>query len=68
MGAKRPPAIFFIAGLLLSIVVSAGAMAQTSFYGKYRGTVTDINDPMALGRIKATVPAVFGATTSPKFP
>ena len=31
------------------------------FFGKYRGLVTDNNDPLMLGRILAKVPAVFGA-------
>lgn len=31
-----------------------------SFYGKYRGVVTDIEDPLMIGRIKATVPDVMG--------
>jgi uncharacterized protein involved in type VI secretion and phage assembly len=31
------------------------------FYGKYRGLVSDNQDPENLGRIKATVPAVLGA-------
>ncbi len=30
------------------------------FYGKYRGIVTDINDPLMIGRIKANVPDVMG--------
>ena len=30
------------------------------YYGKYRGQVTDNNDPGNLGRIKATVPRVMG--------
>lgn len=30
------------------------------YYGKYRGQVTDNNDPSNLGRIKATVPRVLG--------
>ncbi len=30
------------------------------FFGKYRGTVTDINDPLNMGRIKANVPDVMG--------
>lgn len=33
------------------------------FFGKFRGTVTDIDDPDKLGRIKATVPSVMGADT-----
>lgn len=32
------------------------------FYGKYRGTVTDNDDPTARGRLKVRVPAVMGDT------
>lgn len=35
-----------------------------SFHGKYRGTVTDNQDPQMLGRIKARVPDVFGSDDS----
>jgi hypothetical protein len=35
---------------------------QNRFYGKYRGTVTDVDPPTL--RIKATVPAVLGTTPS----
>ena len=31
-----------------------------TFFGKYRGIVTDINDPLMLGRVRARVPDVFG--------
>ena len=31
-----------------------------TFYGKYRGIVTDINDPLQIGRIRAMVPDVMG--------
>lgn len=31
-----------------------------TFYGKYRGTVTDNKDPLMMGRIKAKVPDVMG--------
>lgn len=31
-----------------------------AFYGKYRATVTDIQDPLTMGRVKAKVPDVFG--------
>jgi hypothetical protein len=34
------------------------------FYGKYRGTVADTNDPSSLGRIQANVPAVLGDVQS----
>lgn len=30
------------------------------FYGKYRGIVTDARDPEMRGRIRASVPGVFG--------
>ena len=30
------------------------------YYGKCRDTVTDVNDPEMLGRIRAIVPAVMG--------
>jgi uncharacterized protein involved in type VI secretion and phage assembly len=30
------------------------------FYGKYRGVVTDVNDPLSMGRIRARVPDVMG--------
>ena len=30
------------------------------FYGKYRGIVSDIQDPLMLGRIRARVPDVMG--------
>jgi uncharacterized protein involved in type VI secretion and phage assembly len=35
-------------------------MMKKTFYGKYRGIVTKINDPLQIGRIKATVPDVMG--------
>jgi uncharacterized protein involved in type VI secretion and phage assembly len=31
-----------------------------NFYGKYRGTVTDIQDPLMIGRVRAKVPDVLG--------
>ncbi len=34
------------------------------FYGKYRGIVTDIQDPLMQGRIKARVPEVLGDAES----
>lgn len=30
------------------------------FYGKYRGVVTDTNDPLKIGRVRARVPDVTG--------
>ena len=37
---------------------------MSTFYGKYRGLVTDIQDPLMLGRIKAQVPDVMGSDDS----
>ncbi|MCL2691727.1 MAG: phage baseplate assembly protein V [Candidatus Bathyarchaeota archaeon] len=35
-----------------------------SFFGKYRGVVTDNKDPLKLGRIRAKVPVIFGENDS----
>lgn len=35
-------------------------MNENPFYGKYRGIVTDNRDPNGIGRIRATVPDVYG--------
>ena len=37
---------------------------MTQFFGKYRGVVTDIQDPLMTMRIKASVPDVYGDGTS----
>lgn len=34
---------------------------RSHYFGKYRGTVTDNNDPTSRGRLKVKVPAVLGA-------
>jgi uncharacterized protein involved in type VI secretion and phage assembly len=47
------------------LVVELAAQSRERFYGKYRGTVTDVNDPESLGRIKAKVPEVLGDLDSP---
>lgn len=39
-------------------------MSDQQFFGKYRGTVMEITDPMQLGRIRAKVPDVLGDETS----
>ena len=36
----------------------------SSYFGKYRGQVSDNKDPLMLGRIRAKVPAVFGDNES----
>ncbi|HEY7043073.1 MAG TPA: phage baseplate assembly protein V [Nocardioidaceae bacterium] len=37
---------------------------NSPFLGKYRGVVTDIEDPLMIGRIRATVPDVLGSDES----
>lgn len=37
---------------------------KDGFFGKYRGVVTDLRDPLQLGRIRARVPDVMGDTES----
>ncbi len=39
-------------------------MSEDKFWGKYRGVVTDINDPLMTMRIKAKVPDVYGDQAS----
>ena len=39
------------------------ARADAAYYGKYRGTVADNEDPEGRGRLKLTVPSLFGADT-----
>ncbi|MDR0493413.1 MAG: phage baseplate assembly protein V [Nitrososphaerota archaeon] len=34
------------------------------YFGKYRGTVTENQDPLKIGRIRANVPAIFGDNNS----
>jgi uncharacterized protein involved in type VI secretion and phage assembly len=50
----------------------SGASRQTPHYGKYRGTVTDNQDPKNLGRVKAKVPEVLNEVETgwalPAFP
>lgn len=42
----------------------AGGLSGPRFYGKYRGTVTDSQDPLMIGRIRAQVPEVTGEVDS----
>lgn len=37
---------------------------MSTFFGKYRGIVSDVNDPLFQGRIKARVPDVLGGDES----
>jgi uncharacterized protein involved in type VI secretion and phage assembly len=42
----------------------AGGASSPRFYGMYRGTVTDNQDPLMIGRIRARVPEVTGEADS----
>jgi hypothetical protein len=48
-----------------SLVVDIAQAAREKVYGKYRGTVADVDDPQQVGRIKVLVPAVLGTEVSP---
>lgn len=37
---------------------------MTQFFGKFRGIVTDINDPLMIGRVRAKVTDVYGENDS----
>lgn len=52
-------------GTLEKLVVELATQARTRHFGKYRGLVTDNEDPAAIGRIKAQVPEVFGELSTP---
>ena len=41
-----------------------GGALNGRFFGKYRGIVSDNQDPLMIGRIRATVPDVMGADES----
>lgn len=47
------------------LVVELATQARTRHFGKYRGLVTDNEDPAAIGRIKAQVPELFGELSTP---
>ena len=41
---------------LFILMIPTGVLGQTGFFGVYRATVTEVADPMMLGRIKVLVP------------
>jgi len=47
------------------LVVELAEQSRSRFYGKYRGLVSDVDDPSAMGRIRAQVPEVLGDVESP---
>jgi len=52
-------------GTMERVIVELASEARERFYGKYRGTVDDVDDPETLGRIKVRVPEVYGNVVSP---
>ena len=48
-----------------SLLVELTEKTRDRFYGKYRGLVTDVDDPEKLGRIVAQVPEVFEEEETP---
>jgi len=50
---------------LEDMVVRIQEWVDSHYFGKYRGLVTDIDDPEGLGRITAQIPAVLGEEESP---
>ena len=42
------------------LIVELNEHRRSHYYGKYRGVVTDPDDPEKMGRIKAQVPAIYG--------
>jgi hypothetical protein len=47
------------------LLVEIGEQQRSRYYGKYRGVVTDVDDPRSIGRIRANVPEVLTDTESP---
>ena len=47
------------------LVVELAEQQRSRYYGKYRGIVTDVDDPEHIGRLKARVPEVLGDVESP---
>lgn len=49
---------------LFILMIPTGVLGQTGFFGVYRATVTEVADPMMLGRIKVLAPSVLGGLES----
>jgi uncharacterized protein involved in type VI secretion and phage assembly len=43
-----------------NLLVEVAEFIRDRFFGKYRGVVTDVDDPDNLGRIRASVPEIYG--------
>ncbi len=50
---------------LEEMLVHVAETQRSRYYGKYRGVVTDVNDPENMGRIKAQVPEIYQEEESP---
>jgi hypothetical protein len=48
-----------------SLLYDLAEQSRSRHYGKYRGLVRDVDDPLKLGRIRASVPSVYGDQDSP---
>lgn len=46
------------------LVADLARQVRQKYYGKYRGFVSDNQDPEQLGRVRLTVPSVFGETVT----
>ena len=49
--------------VFLSIALLAAPAIADAVCGKYRGLVVETNDPLLLGRVQVSVPALLGAAT-----
>ena len=52
-------------GTVERLIVEVAEQQRSRYYGKYRGLVTDVEDPDRLGRIRTRVPEVLGDLESP---
>lgn len=46
-------------------LVDLAEFQRNHYFGKYRGIVEDVDDPLGIGRIRAQVPAVYADQQSP---
>lgn len=48
-----------------TLLVELAGEVRNRFWGKHRGRVVDVDDPLGIGRIRAQVPSVLGEADSP---